>query len=95
MKPTPQVSSEQTDRKSFPLTDYHYRSTLEASRADVKETSGAHPVRGIWKLSAEFLGTEARLDYAAELVLFSLIAGLSVWPIISMLVAVTRMVRNY
>jgi hypothetical protein len=95
MKPTPQISSQQSDRKRFPLTDYHYQSTLEASHADVKETRGAHPQRAIWKLNAEFFAAEARVFYVIELAFFSLIAGLSAWPIVSMLVAVTRMVRNY
>jgi hypothetical protein len=95
MKPTPQVSSEQTYRKSFPLTDYQYQSAVEASLAGVKETHGAHPLRATWKLSAEFFGAEVARDFAIEFALFTLIAGLSAWPIISMLVAVVRMVRNY
>jgi len=95
MKPIPQVSSQQNDRKSFPLTDYQYQSTLEASRPGVKETRGAHPLRAIWKLSAGFFGAEVARDFAIEFALFALIAGLSAWPIVSMLVAMTRMVRNY
>jgi hypothetical protein len=93
MKPTPQVSTEHSG--SFPLTDYHYQSGLERSRAGVKEAREAQPGRAIWKLGAEFLAVEARLDYAIEFALFSLIGGLSAWPIISMLVAVVRMLRNY
>ncbi len=92
MKPTPQISPRQ--RENFPLTDYHYQSTREGSRG-VKEIREAQPRRAIWKMSAEFFGIEARIDYATELALFSLIGGLSAWPIISMLVAVIRMVRNY
>jgi hypothetical protein len=93
MKPTPQVSTEHSG--SFPLTDYYYQSTLEGSRAGEKETREAAPGRAIWKLGAEFFAVEARLDYATEFAVFSLIAGLSAWPIISMLVAIVRMVRNY
>ena len=96
MKPTPQVSSQQTTyRKSFPLTDYQYRSPVEASLANVKEAPSRHPLRAIWKLSAEFFGAEAARDFALEFVLFTVIAGLSAWPIVSMLVAVVRMIRGY
>ena len=95
MKPTPQISHNHHALRSFPLTDYHYQSTLEGPRSGVKETREAQPGRAIWKLGAEFFGVEARIDYAAEFALFTLIGGLSAWPIISMLVAVIRMVRNY
>jgi hypothetical protein len=93
MKPTPQISPRQ--RENFPLTDYHYQSTLEESRVRIKEMREAEPRRAIWKLAAEFFGVEARIDYATEFALFSLIGGLSAWPIILMLIAVIRMVRNY
>jgi hypothetical protein len=95
MKPTPQVSSEQSDRISFPLTDYQYQSTDETLSGRVRENRAAEPLRSIWKLSAEFFGAEAMQDFAIEFTLFTLIAGLSFWPIISMLVAVARMIRNY
>jgi hypothetical protein len=95
MKPTPQISSEANNRKTFPLTDYHYQATTETPRASAKEARGAAPVLSIWKLSADFLANEATRDFAVEFGLFGLIAGLSGWPILSMLVAVTRMIRNY
>ena len=95
MKPTPSISSQPTDRQNFPLTDYQYQSTLETPRAAVKQTRAAHDLRGFWKLSTGFFGAEAKLNYATEFMLFSLITALSTWPVISMLVAVTRMVRNY
>ena len=47
------------------------------------------------RLSSEFFGTEAIRDYIAEFSIFMVITGISVWPIISALVAVTRLVRNY
>ncbi len=47
------------------------------------------------KLSSEFLGTEASRDYVAELLFFVLITGITAWPIMSMLIAVVRMIRNY
>ena len=47
------------------------------------------------KLSSEFFGAETSRDYVAELLFFILIAGIAAWPLISMLIAVTRMIRNY
>ena len=48
-----------------------------------------------YKLSSELLGTERSRDYVAELLFFILIAGIAAWPLISMLIAVVRMIRNY
>ena len=95
MKPTPQTSSQPVDRQNFPLTDYQYQSTLETPRTAVKETHGSRRLQDFWKLSTGFFGAEAKLDYATELLFFSLITALSAWPVISMVVALTRMVRNY
>ena len=47
------------------------------------------------KLSSEFFGAEASRDYVAELLFFILITGLAAWPVMSMLIAVIRMIRNY
>jgi hypothetical protein len=45
------------------------------------------------KLSSDFFGVEAGRNYLAELALFSLITGVSAWPIISMIVALYRMIK--
>ena len=47
------------------------------------------------ELSSEFLGAETSRDYFAELVFFVLIIGSAAWPVVSMLIAVVRMIRNY
>ena len=47
------------------------------------------------ELSSEFLGGETSRDYLAELLFFIVITGLAAWPIVSMLIAVIRMIRNY
>lgn len=47
------------------------------------------------KLSSGLFGAEKTRDHVAELLLFTIIAAISAWPIVSMLVAVTRLVRNY
>jgi hypothetical protein len=47
------------------------------------------------KISSEFFGAETSRDYFAELLFFILIAGLAAWPIISAIIAVVRLLRNY
>jgi hypothetical protein len=104
MKPTPQISRNQggprldsgvpCEPKSFPLTDYSLQATVEApasSSADLPKTE----LRAFRKVSNEFFGAEASRDYIAELLFFIVITAISAWPIVSMFVAVTRLVRNY
>src|SRR6266446_2858979 len=104
MKPIPQITrnqrgSRRDDRarrshQSFPLTDYNYRPTAETQ---VNSSAGwpATKLPAFHKLSSEFLGAERSRDYVAELSFFILITGIAAWPLISMLMAVTRLVRNY
>ena len=47
------------------------------------------------RLSSEFFGAETSRDYVAELLFFILITGIAAWPVVSMLIAVTRLIRNY
>jgi hypothetical protein len=96
MKPTPQVSSKQRKQRSFPLTDYQYRtSALSADRAVAKETPSALELKTFRKLSTEFFASEIPRDYIAELFFFILMSGIAAWPIISSMVAITRLVRKY
>jgi hypothetical protein len=94
MKPTPQISPKQHVSRSFPVTDYSFQAT-----ADAKSSSSAvRPATkspAFHRLSSEFFGAEASRDYIAELLFFILITGIAAWPIISTIVAVTRLVRNY
>ena len=104
MKPTVQinhkqcglrlVSEERRRHKSFPLTDYNYRPTAEA---DVIPTADRQTIESsaFYKISSEFLAAETSRDYVAELSFFVLITGIAAWPIVSMLIAVVRMIRNY
>jgi hypothetical protein len=81
-------------RRSFPLTDYNFRPTPDA---EAISPAGRSAIKSpaFHKLSSEFLGAETSRDYVAELFLFVLITGIAAWPIVSMLIAVTRLVRNY
>ena len=76
------------------LTDYNYRPTGETQLNSVVGQPAAK-VPAFHKLSSEFLGGETSRDYVAELLFFILITGLAAWPVMSMLIAVVRMIRNY
>jgi hypothetical protein len=103
MKPTPQIRPDQRnsrcdnrtpdDSRNFPSTDYNFQSTTEACRS--VSTISQEKLRTFWKLSSEFFSAENRRHHATELLLFALLSGISAWPIISALVAVARLVRNY
>ncbi len=104
MKPILQINHKQRgsprdnragrNHQSFPLTDYNYRPTPETQ---VSSSAGwpATKSPAFHKLSSEFLGAETSRDYVAELLFFILITALAAWPVMSMLIAVIRMIRNY
>ncbi len=84
----------QRRHQSFPLTDYNYRPTAEAEASSL----AVRPVTkapAFHKLSSKFFGAETSRDYVAELSFFILITCLAAWPVMSMLIAVVRMIRNY
>ena len=104
MKPTPQISHNQRgsgrengtrrSKRRLLLTDYNYHPTAETQLT----SSAGRPVKKLpafHKLSSEFFGTEMSRDYVTQFLLFTIIGGISAWPIISMLLAVTRLLRNY
>jgi hypothetical protein len=91
MKPTPQISHKQ--HAGFASTDYNYQPTgdSKASRANVypaKKSPGFH------RLSSEFFGAEAYRDYVTNFLVFTVLGLITAWPIMSMLVAVTRLLQN-
>ncbi len=96
MKPIPQISSNQRKRRDFPLTDCQFQSTgdMRASAPAIRKKSISE-LRTFRKMSSEFFAGEANRDYLTELLLFTLITAVSAWPIISNIVAMTRLVRNY
>ena len=85
---------ERRSHQSFPLTDYDYRPTAEAE-AISPAGRPATKSPAFHKLSSKFLGAETSRDYVAELLFFILITGIAAWPVMSMLIAVIRMIRNY
>ena len=44
------------------------------------------------RLSSEFFGAEAYRDYVTNFLVFSVLGLITAWPIMSMLIAVTRLV---
>ena len=104
MKPTLQISQTQRawrhdnrawrNHPSFPLTNYNYRPTAK-NQVSSSAARPATKVPAFHKLSCEFFATEMSRDYVTQFLLFTLIGGVSAWPIISMLLAVSRLVRNY
>ena len=104
MKPVLQINHKQRglrrdnrvrrNYRSFPLTDYNYRPTAETQ---VSSSAGRPATKSpaFHKLSSEFFGAETSRDYVAELLFFILITGVAAWPVVSMLIAVIRMIRNY
>ncbi len=90
MKPTPQISHNR--RAGFPLTDYNYQPT-----GDAKITAGRQGAKltGFHKLSSEFFGAEESRQYVAEFSAFTVLGLITAWPIMSMVVAVTRLLGNY
>ncbi|PYL07516.1 MAG: hypothetical protein DME33_10165 [Verrucomicrobia bacterium] len=104
MKPTPQINQNQRGSRrvnrarrkhpSSPLAEYNYRPTAETQLS----SSTGQPVAkspAFHKLSSEFFGAETSRRYLAELLSFILITGIAAWPVVSMLIAVTRLIRNY
>ena len=94
MKQTDQVSATQHARRGFPLTDYNFQATVDgkASSAAVRPATKAPAFH---KLSSEFFGAETSREYLAELLFFILITGIAAWPIVSAVVAIIRLIRNY
>src|SRR6266436_9069400 len=104
MKPIIEINHKERDSRrdhrarhghqSFPLTDYNYRPTADA---EAISPTGRPAIKSpaFHKLSTAALGAETSRDYIAELLFFLLTTCLAVWPIVTMLIAVVRMIRNY
>ena len=97
MKPILQINHKQRrarrGHQSFPLTDYNYRPTAEEASSLAGRPATKAPA--FHKLSSKFFGAETSRDYVTELLFFILITGIAAWPVVSMLIAVIRMIRNY
>jgi hypothetical protein len=58
----------------------------------MKSTSGSHKHLSFHRLSGAFFGDEAVREDATDFLLFTLIAILCVWPILSSIAAVAKLI---
>jgi hypothetical protein len=102
MKPTHHISSnrdfavrDHRDSKvaDLPLTDYCFQSTAEVRGSGQTFPNKASALRRFRQLSSEFAGTETSRYFVTEILLFSVIASVSAWPIVSMMSALARMLK--
>jgi len=91
MKPTPKISHKQ--HTGFPLTDYNFQATDDAKSSGTNVYPGKKSP-GFHRLSSEFFGAEAYRDYVTNFLVFTVLGLITAWPIMSMVVAVTRLLRN-
>jgi hypothetical protein len=92
MKPTPQISHNR--RAGFPSTDCNLQATADP-KSSCSEFSSAKKSPAFHKLSSEFFGAEAYRDYVTNFLVFTVLGLITAWPIMSMVVAVSRLLGNY
>ena len=101
MKPTSQKSRQpsrldkerSSSRPNHAPTDQSFHAPLSEARSTGQSVKVTRPVfaPGFRDISNEFLGTETKRNYVAEVLFFAVIVGVSAWPIVSMLQAVARL----
>jgi hypothetical protein len=104
MKPLSQISrqlrplcGEQTplwSRMKQPATDcsYHAAGDLRAAKEGLKLSKPALSP-SFRDLSNEFLGAETKRNYVAEAFFFAIIVGVSAWPIVTMVQALSHLMK--
>jgi hypothetical protein len=103
MKPNSQVSRQhersQSD-KSFARRHPHYPRidcSFHAPASEVRSAGSSRKLSrpifapGFRDLSNEFLATEAKRNYVAEVLFFVVIVAVSTWPIVSMMQAMAQL----
>ena len=102
MKPTHYISSNQRTSSrdgrilrshDLPLTDYCFQSNAEVRGSGRTFPNKANALRRFRQLSSEFAGAETSRYFVTEILLFSAIASLSAWPIVSMMRELARMLK--
>jgi hypothetical protein len=92
MKPTPQISHNQNT--GFPLTDYNFQTNAD-SKSSCSDVFPAKKSPAFHKLSSEFFGAESYRDYVTNFLVFTMLGLITAWPIMSMIIAVARLVRGH
>jgi hypothetical protein len=105
MKPTSQISrqpgrhdeerSSSLSHATQPLTDCHFHASASEGQSTGSSRTVTRPVfaPGFRDLSNEFLGAETKRNYVAEVLFFTIIVGVSTWPIVSMVRALAEFVK--
>ena len=105
MKPTSQISrqpgrrageeSPSRLRSNHPRTDCNFHAPASEIKGAGSSRKVSRPVfaPGFRDLSNEFLGAEAKRNYVAEVVFFAIIVGISTWPIVAALQAMTQFIK--
>jgi hypothetical protein len=101
MKPLSQLSHERKSHRSeqlpvglrptHPVTDYNYQATSSDFRVATDRLQQSTPALSpsFRQLSSEFLSGEMKRDYLAEAACFVIMISVSVWPIVSMVRALS------
>jgi hypothetical protein len=84
---------------NFPQTDYGYQAIKEtpvaAASADRSESLvHAAQIRSFRMLSKQTLSSGNRWQFALETTVFSLVAGLVAWPLVSLLIVLAQTARG-
>jgi hypothetical protein len=105
MKPLSQISrqlrplhAEQTPSWSqvkHPVTDCYYQAAGGDPRAAKESRKLTKPLLSpsFRDLSNEFLGAETKRNYVAEAFFFAIIVGVSAWPIVTMIQALSQLMK--
>jgi hypothetical protein len=105
MKPVSQISrqlrsfrGEETPigtRLNHPVTDCHYRAAGADLRAANDRSKLSPPLLApsFRDLSSEYLGAETKRNYVAEAFFFAIIVGVSAWPIVTMVQALSHLMK--
>ncbi|HEV2839931.1 MAG TPA: hypothetical protein VGW39_01275 [Chthoniobacterales bacterium] len=103
MKPTSQLSrqpgrrageeSPSRLRSNHPRIDCNFHAPEIQSAGSFRKLSRPVFAPGFRDLSNEFLGTETKRNYVAEVLFFAIIIGVSAWPIVSMMQAMAQFIK--
>lgn len=78
-------------RSKLPFTDYNYQATSGSFRVATDHLQQSTPALSpsLRQLSSEFLSGEMKRDYMAEAACFVILISVSVWPIVSVVRALS------
>ena len=82
-------------RRQHPLTDYSFHAAGSEMKSGASSQKLDRPTfaPGFRDLSNEFLGAETKRNYVAEVLFFTIIVGVSTWPIVSMVRALAELTK--